>query len=130
MENHVTNLALSKKLKELGVKQESEFYWLLNPTPSKDFWLGDKDMFEERKPYLQDFYPAFLASELGEILPEKIPKKSGQGYDILQIWAKFNIEYHTTFEPPNVRIMNNGESEADIRAKMLIHLIESKLITL
>jgi len=73
-------------------------------------------------------YPAYTVAELGEMLPDSIPKKSGNGSDTLQIWSNFNIEYHTTFEAPNIRIMNEGETEANIRAKMLINLKENKLI--
>lgn len=68
LENHVTSLELSKRLKELGVKQESLFYWV-----DKKGWA-----LQDRKPIYCNietcecveisYLSAFLASELGEVL--------------------------------------------------------------
>jgi len=62
-EKHVTSLKLSKKLKELGVKQESEFYW---DSKRKKLYFGKKEWFEK----VDYIYSAPLSSELDEILPK------------------------------------------------------------
>lgn len=63
MNQHVTSLELSRKLDKAGVKQESEFYW-------------DNVSFSSSNPQWQinksGKYSAFLASELLEMLPDKI----------------------------------------------------------
>jgi len=73
LEDQVCSLELAKKLKELGVKQESYWSWL----------KGDADYGDE--PYLlgcttkleEDECSAFTVAELGEKLPNKIEKNNG-----------------------------------------------------
>lgn len=142
MEKHVTSLELSKKLKELGVPQKSQFYW----TQGTDEYGNYVDHW-----YVV-FHPngvssealakgwivsAFLASELGDMLPSEIniPFKNGkprasnsklksyfgngteEGYYPV-MYTKVGQEY----------IWIVGENEVEARAKMLIHLIEQKLL--
>jgi hypothetical protein len=63
LENQVTNLELSKRLKELGVKQESLFYW---KEYDGRWWLDycgkPWDEFKDR------WASAFTVAELGEII--------------------------------------------------------------
>jgi len=76
MEKHVTSLELSKRLKELGAPQKSEFYWC--PIPK----IGEngKSYFDswdiQHKDHMRYFgkkirVSAFLTSELGEIMKSK-----------------------------------------------------------
>lgn len=66
---HVTSLEVSKKLKDLGVKQDSFFYW----HDGKLTWVGKviswgyQESFEPNKKSIS----AFLVSELGEMLPSE-----------------------------------------------------------
>jgi hypothetical protein len=72
IEQHVTNLELSKILKELGLKQESLFYWT-KPAQLDVYGLSFiLDMFSLNEKHYGVLYSAFLASELMEILPNKI----------------------------------------------------------
>src|SRR6266516_6355210 len=59
-EEQVTSLELSKKLKELDVKQESIFYWLLTT-------MGEYEVTDRGNVYMpkDTFYSAFTVAELG-----------------------------------------------------------------
>jgi len=114
LENQVSNKELSKKLKELGIKQESLWKWRLAGNLG---WQIERHfspiMVEEKQ------YSAFTVAELGELLP---------------------IYYSTFFDGKNWCVDEEGckledvfelleaKTEADARAKILIHLIENKLM--
>ena len=127
MEKHVVNLELSKKLKELGVKQESEFYWIIG---EDNGLIYNKNLNGE----CSGIASAFLSSELGELFPGRLrledadywfrtaKSKDGDYFDVR--YHRFsNINMHE-----KVLHWEQSETEANARAKMLIHLIETKLI--
>ena len=124
LENQVTSLEISKKLKELGVKQESLFYWVEYEKDAYDLWhkIAKEVYFTHTRTIhslpLHNLYSAYTVAELGELLPYewKLTFKSSENswwvsprQDIPHCWAK---------------------TEANARAKMLIYLIENKLIKL
>lgn len=122
LEQQVCSLELAKKLKELGVKQESLFYWysLINS------WRIDNKKSNESD------ISAFTVAELGEMLPSQI-KYMGYVYEFVMTknWTKKG--WYANYEKleNKVRGMIEGvDTEADARAKMLIYLLENKLITL
>lgn len=142
IENHVVSLELSKRLKELGVKQESCFYWFTKIESQITKIVGDEIYGEgEIKSWVEedmdvsalagvDKYPAYIASELGEMLPMTQPDESGDyicdGYFSVSMDEKegkriWSSQYDGSgfFE---------GGSIADAIAKMLIHLIEQGII--
>ena len=127
----LTNLELSKRLKELGIKQESLWYWFKNPhRPRKapDDWIleqtGSKNI---------EHYSAFTVAELGEILPSiiEINKISHTLY-----FAKFGKSFEVHYRNEDCRNFKEcvcekyiyTNTEANARAKMLIYLLEKKLI--
>jgi hypothetical protein len=128
-EKQVVSLEIAKKVNGLGVKRESLFSWKCNDrTGYFALTYGIKPSDAEDTVDI----PAYTVGELGEMLPERIQKRAGRGYDGLQIWkwgSDWNIEYHEVFDTPQVRILDNLK-EADSRGKMLIYLIENKLVTL
>jgi len=64
---HVSNLELSRKMEELGCKQESEFYWVcFNDDKSESIKVWD---LRNNHIGFKLFYSAFLASEIAESLP-------------------------------------------------------------
>ena len=69
LEQQVCSLELAKRLKELGVQQESYFNWILN---ANDNWLVWDDTM--RSDYEtgreKDAISAFTVAELGEMLPQ------------------------------------------------------------
>ena len=65
LQDQVTSLELSRKLKKLGVKQESIWYW---------YCLGEDYAIRYRTPsVIKKGYSAFTVAELGEML-KKYPE--------------------------------------------------------
>jgi len=123
IEKHVTSLALSKRLKELGVKQESEFYWsdggeIHTEQEYLDFEEYASSVGLHQNSSIQEHFSAFLSSELGEMLPGFTSGKIGM-----------DGEYHCG-DPAscNRDYFEFSETEPNVRAKMLIHLIENSII--
>lgn len=145
LSKQVTNLELSKKLKELGVKQESCFthVWVMRS-------INDThDVYEIRsghKPTLMSTeYSAFTVAELGEILPRdfdyKVSTYKKNGYEgtrplvfnsgktiINEGWYVMYSDPHPANKIPIYT--QHADTEADARAKMLIYLLEHNLLTL
>lgn len=116
----VTNLELSRKLKEAGVKQDSLFYWN-GSIISRDLMLKDKKDEVITKGYI---YSAFTAGELGELLPNGyFTTRLGHG------WSAFWTDNTPDYLDWKDKIVGE-KTEADARAKMLLYLIKHKLITL
>lgn len=131
LEDQVVNLELSVKLKELGVKQESLFYWfkdvdsvfkLTGIFNNEDQIYFDACKYDE----LMEFenYSAFISSELGKMLP----------WDIT-ISRNIDKQWHINFCGNGLHdivaekssIMSE-DNEANSRAKMIIYLIENGYI--
>ncbi len=128
---HVTSLEQSRRLKKLGVKQESAYYWYYleaegvqrGSTPT----LVDRQYRDEavvgKYEWDYAFISAITVAELGEMLPQfhsSISKNMYTGEKYLCEFWKDGRRQHYTW----------SETEADARALMLIHLLENKLITL
>lgn len=127
-EKQVCSLELAKKLKGLDVEQESNLYWVAEVFRcggyTGDFYLHDCEssykkewLKEERK---GNYYPAFTASELGEMLPGNINeaelriRKSKGGYAVYY-GSKKELHFFS-------------EKLTNAMAKMLIYLKENNLI--
>ena len=110
LEKQVVSLELAKRLKELGVKQESLFWWVEIP--------ADKQLYIQPEYTAKLFsprYSAFTVAELGEMLPRgTISHKLGKE------WYFLNREKTRDVI---------ADTEADCRSKMLIYLVENKLLT-
>lgn len=123
LEQQVTSLEISKRLKELGVKQESYFWYRAFTDKDEQlyFVLGHHDS----QAMFQRDYSAFTVAELGEILPEFVEsyKSHDEGFNwFCRKFEEGDILKYTALE--------NADTEADARGKMLIYLLENKLITL
>lgn len=118
LEQQVCSLELAKRLKELGVSQESLFGW--NKTISGYVKLEssthDRRQFENVFGSVIEYTSAFTVAELGEMLPENhiTMKKFG-------VW-----QGRKTGE--DFKLISECDTEADSRAKMLIYLLENKII--
>lgn len=121
LEVQVTNLELSKRLKELGVKQESSFYWHRSiPVDLNDWALVRVNAGGVAMEYIS----AFTVAELGEMLPERYFTQKWDckwsGYQEISEGKKALLP--VCFES------FTSDTEADARARMLIYLIEQGLV--
>lgn len=123
LQKQVTSLEISKRLKELGVKQESLFWWEQVKTAGKNEWAKDfvLSFNNNSAPYMVNgkkshgTVSAFTVAELGEILKNckyELPMFNGM------IWHM--DDYCPCEEESN--------TEADARGKTLIYLLENGLI--
>jgi len=124
LEDQICSLELSKRLKELGVPQKSLFYWIASHKNDGSFRLGQTTI-ESRFAKKDRLYSAFTASELGEMFPD-------DGYTYFSFKTKKADDSRLFW----IAKRSNGQdahyeedfTEVSARAKMLIYLIENKLI--
>ncbi len=125
LENQVTSLEISKKLRELGVKQDAVFSWGIKK------WKGKKAKHElcwNTKTLYHDQISAFTVAELGEMLPCLIQIKEHENE--LTTWKRHDFQsvgYKAVYIS-EITIAFSADTEADARGKMLIYLLENKLI--
>jgi len=137
LENQVISLEIAKKLQKLGIRQESLFYWCKHWDAYKGEYVCDlfyqKDEDDRVNPYIS----AFTVAELGALLPPllKLPEFVGEKKKVLQTlqvstWhgrIGFKLYYrHVKGHGASKIVIDNTESNA--RGKMLIYLMENKLI--
>jgi len=134
----LTSLEESKRLKELGVPQESLFYWRVGKRTNESIirFLNDKKPGNGDALYF-DWCSAFTVAELGEMLPYAIkkenvlyfldqrPRVSTHKFD--SPVAFYEIAY-TNPKAGAVDLPVQEKTESGARAKMLIYLIENNLI--
>ena len=108
IQDQVTSLELSERLEELGVKQKSYFRWNMYNKTITDDGMGVRCI------------PAYTTSELGEMLPGVV-KGEGLVSRKCQVKRKYWICGYTNI------YFQNGKTEVDARAKMLIYLLENNL---
>jgi len=129
LEDQVVSLELAKKLKELGVKQESLFYW-----NTRHIWVSYyKHIKKAPVDFGDEIISAYTVAELGEMLPSDVTVIETDekchflaiettGYGKLKKWY---LSYGD-----RQYLEHEADTEADARASMLIYLLENKLITL
>jgi len=126
LQNQVSSLEFSKKLKELGVKQESLFYWIklydgtiiLNHSLMREHSVAG-DLYQQFPSVKSNKYSAFTVAELGEMLPRDYMSFHNS-------IGKWFCEDLDTFIQPEYKA-NDYNTEADARAKMLIYLIFGRI---
>jgi len=152
IEKQVCNLKLAKRLKQLNCKQESLFYWANKSRCLNGYYFdsGETDEYilalnEYKTENSKKDYSAFTVAELGEMLlqfpyPAAIVAKwysSGVFVDIqfrlgFKTVPKLNMTKMAIKRKVNkygVKTLENlPKTEADARAKLLIYLIENKII--
>ena len=135
----VSSLALSEKLRDLGVKQKSVFEWycqvggIILDTDVRGKWilrLADKNIG------LGERVAAFTVAELMELMPEKITKKLDEFNEVewQLVITKELVGYAELYRhyPDECFFYHNScqllyKTTADRLAAMLIYLIENGL---
>lgn len=126
LEQQVCSLELAKRLKELEVIQQSLWYWQRFNSMGKLKWALSNTTNSH-------CVSAFTVAELGEMLPVIVKAgKRGLNSEMLSITKGHfgdapEISWQVMYY--DVKFFN-AATEADARAKMLIYLLENKLITL
>ena len=150
IEQQVTDLDTSKELHKLGVKQESLFYWIRMPTsdPNVDGWglTYSLNIFEPKRK-IKQIYSAFTATELMELLPDRIIIPERAPFDCyrfnlfrslvvedgMQVYPTFIINYLTdTYDAPHFlakHLFKNiwSKNLPTALADTLIYIKENKL---
>lgn len=125
LENQVVSLELAKKLKKLGVKQESIWYWaVVNVNGNKKLSL----LLGQSKLGIVDYkYSAFTVAELGEMLADISDKMCDKGEYVFFGSEKVGAYWECGSEKMLDHTFED-KIEANARAKMLIYLLESNLL--
>lgn len=139
LERQVCSLALAKRLKELGVKQDGLFTWIKN-FHTNDLWrIGDyvdignnnEAIARRLEPWFAIGPSAFTVAELGKMLPDAIEKDAWTYTLQIDKWNDDEVWDVSYINADGALLVDFYEkTEADARAKMLIYLLENKLITI
>jgi hypothetical protein len=136
-EDQVCNPELAKKLRMLGVEQRSIWYWCEHMEASEaHHTVYELEWGAAPFPCAaeHDKISAFTVADLGGILPKVIrceePRyltitNHASPFDRRSIWY---VYYERAEEAPDCKYGVEAASEADARAKMLIHLLENELV--
>ena len=139
LEQQVCSLELAKRLKELGVKQDSLFNWVNTKVPriedSRIVGCGrcGSVLNGIPVPMTVERFSAYTVAELGDILPDDIANGGDHALEILKMPIKGPNQWLTRY---CCEIMEScfgaqfGETLADSMAKVVIYLLENKLIEL
>ncbi len=131
LEQQVVSLKLAKKLKSLGVKQESIFVWveLNNYGDNWDLHLMSYGDLSEVDVETRNSVSAFTVAELGEMLPAHIWSPDNSLLSEIS-YSKSDDNGKTVWITGSMSMEEIiiSDTEADARAKMLIYLLENKLI--
>lgn len=111
LEKQVVSLELSRRLKALGIKQDSMFYWEDHPSFLPVLILRRNfERYEDKT----DYYSAFTVAELGQLLPRGFRSSKSNVEDFIIGWKR--------------QVTTPDKSEADARARMLACIAEKKSV--
>lgn len=130
LSQQVVSLELAKKLKELGVKQESYFYWVNPNLTEKNVTqlLSTDERFIDHHPDL--YYSAFSVAELIDKMPSVngSPFQLLKGYSIAEVLPKYFCRYDQLALHYSCMESFSDISSGNACAKMLIYLIENGMV--
>ena len=126
----LSNLKLSKKLQELGILQDSLWWWVkylengtrINPKGLYKWKLvSNEDVYYYKTEDWSEVYSAFTVAELGKMLPESAWSIGGgtlSGLEINKADGKWLLHYNEE--------LIEADTLANAMAKMVIYLNEEK----
>ena len=128
LEHQVCSRELAKRLEELGVRQESVFWWV----DTKLTYTGGLAAHAQRTGSIA----AFTVAELGEMLPDEliIPSKNGKPYTHWLRFGRYRGVGHRFWcaypgGTTRTNLEERAHTEADARAQLLIYLLEHHLLS-
>ena len=131
LESQVISLEIAKKLKELGVKQESLFSWYKFELWSEPrIWMNPDDPKAElaclsgKREFM---ISAFTVAELLTMMPRYV--KNTWEFSLNMFMGKYEVRYEETDSAIDW-LNESDENPANALSLMLIYLLENKLITL
>jgi len=136
LEDQVCNLELAQKLKELGVKQESYYFWAERVSgtghPSDPSIHTVEFNLMTGHPYgvFPERYSAFTVAELGEMLPVDTTMEISFNHNTKTRKYIVSLPTDVGWEGSPTYDNFEADTEANARAEMLVYLIENKLIQL
>lgn len=136
LEQQVVSLELAQKLNELGVKQESYFFWKTDEDremgTSLPYLVAHSSRYMSSKG--QVIASAFTVAELGELLPDDYFLKDGSRFKLNSCkmnTGRWRVSYYDGDDlAEEGKTSQVADTEADARAKMLIYLLENGLQSL
>lgn len=127
IEQQVVSIDLARRLEELGVKQDSYFYWTICDDCTKATGVEEATL-QDGKNHGNN-YSAFTVAELGEILPKEISYEGFAHYLVCETSGTgWHIYYRQHEDNKFIPACRTDEEETNARAKMLIYLIENGLM--
>src|SRR3990167_5694230 len=123
VEEQVITLELSKTMQYLGFLQDSLFYWCGACKKIEDKTKDQPcEVLSGRDPSPHAFISAYTVSELGIMLPWNIYKISPPRQVIYFGQTRYERWRIEELDRGRTGLMFEAETEADVRAKMLIFL--------
>ena|SRR5450631_268879 len=123
LDEQVTSLELSKRLQVLGAKQTSVFYWVENKQGNLNPVIVGPNAVD-----IPDakFYSAFTVAELGGMMPYSfVSERRASGRWECGQRYRLEVDGSTSRHPvADVSEVFFGDSEVEVRAKMLIFVLE------
>jgi len=119
--NGCCDLKYAIELKELGVKQESLWWWEISPSKQ----ILRLKLNEQIESFQYTYYCAYTVAELGELLPDAITGK--EGFCLISKGHKWQCEfgYYEYTELQEIKTLL-ADTMANCMALMVIFLIEHK----
>lgn len=132
LQDQVCTLEQAKRLKELGVEQVGAIFYHSHIW-NVSWQIRQARFADESFPY----FAAFTVAELGLMLPKEFQYKGTKCY--IQIWLQNAAGFSACINKidwfdgqeihPEIARHTNFKSEAELRASMLIYMLETNLIT-
>lgn len=129
IEDQVCNLELAKRLKELAACQASHFYW----TELDSGWtLWRFDQFLDEKRVIgasrRERYSGFTVAELGDLLPLHVGSYQVEhdDVDVNEDYEPWCCIQYLPVDHSKYKHVVYARTEADARAKMLVHLLRNR----